>query len=254
MSDGKRYYWLKLKDDFFTSKRIKKLRKLAGGDTYTIIYLKLQLLSIKTEGILTYTGLENSVAEELALDIDENIEDVRVTLAYLQGCGLIETSDNTNFFLPYAIENTGSETASTQRVREFRARQKALQRNADETEVKRIGNAEKEIEKEIEIDKEKDINKPAPKPDIFSQFAVGDDELLSALKDFEKMRTKIKKPMTERAKSLLLGKLQSFPREQWIAILEQSIMHDWQNLYALKEERSSESGAKREYKKTEDSL
>jgi hypothetical protein len=36
----KRYYWLKLQDGFFDSKRIKKLRKLAGGDTYTIIYLK----------------------------------------------------------------------------------------------------------------------------------------------------------------------------------------------------------------------
>ena len=34
---GKRYYWLKLQDDFFKSKRIKKLRKIAGGDTYTII-------------------------------------------------------------------------------------------------------------------------------------------------------------------------------------------------------------------------
>ena len=42
-----RYYWLKLKDDFFTSKRIKKLRNLAGGDTLTIIYLKMQLKSIK---------------------------------------------------------------------------------------------------------------------------------------------------------------------------------------------------------------
>ena len=41
MSEGKRYYWLKLKDDFFTSKRIKKLRAMAGGDTYLIIYLKL---------------------------------------------------------------------------------------------------------------------------------------------------------------------------------------------------------------------
>ena len=48
----KRYYWLKLQDGFFTSKRIKKLRRLAGGDTYTIIYLKMQLLAMKTDGVL----------------------------------------------------------------------------------------------------------------------------------------------------------------------------------------------------------
>ena len=42
---AKRYYWLKLKDDYLDSPKIKKLRKIAGGDTYTIIYLKMQLLS-----------------------------------------------------------------------------------------------------------------------------------------------------------------------------------------------------------------
>ena len=44
---NKRYYWLKLKDDFFRQPKIKKLRQIAGGDTYTVIYLKLQLLSLQ---------------------------------------------------------------------------------------------------------------------------------------------------------------------------------------------------------------
>ena len=58
MSECKRYYWLRLHDDFFDSKRIKKLRRMAGGDTYTIIYLKMQLLAMKTDGIIKWTGLE----------------------------------------------------------------------------------------------------------------------------------------------------------------------------------------------------
>ena len=149
----RRFFWLKLKEDFFESKRIKKLRKLAGGDTLTIIYLKMQLKSIKTDGILTFTGLEKSFAEELALDLDENPEDVGLLLNYLLSVGLIETSDSINFLLPYAVESIGSEGASAERVRNFRDRQ-ALHCNADVTEVKRIGNVE--IEKEIE--KEKDID------------------------------------------------------------------------------------------------
>ena len=52
-----RYYWLKLQEDFFDSKRIKKLRRIAGGDTYTIIYLKMQLKALKTNGVLEYTGI-----------------------------------------------------------------------------------------------------------------------------------------------------------------------------------------------------
>lgn len=157
---GKRYYWLKLQDGFFNSKRIKKLRKLAGGDTYTIIYLKMQLLAMKTDGYLKWTGLESDFASELALDLDEDSDNVKVTLAYLQNCGLIETSDDVYFFLPYAVENTGSESASAERVRQFRERQ-ALQCNTEVTQVKRLCNGEKEIEKEIETDSERELEKPA---------------------------------------------------------------------------------------------
>lgn len=125
---------------------------MAGGDTYTIIYLKMQLLSLKTEGVLTWTGLEENFADELALDLDEKPEDVEVTLMYLLKTGLAETKDNVSFFFPFVIENTGSEDASAQRVREFRKRQ-ALQCNAEVTQVKRECNVEKEIETDIEIER-----------------------------------------------------------------------------------------------------
>lgn len=50
----KRYYWLKLKEDFFDEKYIKALRKLPQGDSQVIVYLKMQLKSLKTEGIINY--------------------------------------------------------------------------------------------------------------------------------------------------------------------------------------------------------
>ena len=148
-----RYYWLKLKSDFFDSKRVKKLRAMAGGDTYLIIYLKMQLKALKTDGVLEYTGLEEQFADELALDIDERPDDVRVTLLYLLQYGLCECSDNVHYFLPWVAENTGSEGASAQRVRDCRSR-KALQCNAPVTQLKQPCNVEieKEKDKEIEID------------------------------------------------------------------------------------------------------
>ena len=165
VSSGKRYFWLKLKEDFFSSKRIKKLRNMAGGDTYLIIYLKLQLKAMKTEGIIKFDHLEDNIADELALDLDENPDDIRATLIYLTSCGLAETSDNDRFFFPYAVENVGSENSSAARVREYRAKQKALHCNTDETQVKRIGNGEKEIEKEIEIEQEEEPGGCGPDPD-----------------------------------------------------------------------------------------
>lgn len=182
---AKRYYWLKLYDDFFTSKRIKKLRRLAGGDTYTIIYLKMQLLAIKNDGVITYTGLENSFAEELALDIDEEIGDVQMTLSYLLASGLAETEDNVDYYFPWAVANTGSECTSAKRVREYRETQKEIaQKSAqllpESTDIDNSAlhcndtplhcNGEKEIEKDIEIEKEKNTGAEPKYSDEFKRF------------------------------------------------------------------------------------
>ena len=86
----KRYYWLKLDEDFFNSKEIKKLRKLAGGDTFAIIYLKMLLMSINNDCIISYDGIENTFEEELALQLDEGVDNVKVTVMYLKAQGLLE--------------------------------------------------------------------------------------------------------------------------------------------------------------------
>lgn len=148
MAEGKRYFWLKLYDDFFDSLRIKKLRRMAGGDTYTIIYLKMQLKAMKTDGVLTFTGIEQDFVDELALDLNEEPDNVRVTLAYLASCGLLETADNVSFFLPYAAACTGTETAAAERMRQMRKRNNV-------TPMLRDSYGEIEIESESEIEKSK---------------------------------------------------------------------------------------------------
>ena len=130
----RRYYWLKLKKDFFNSKRMKKLRAIAGGDTYTIIYLKMLLKAIESDGILKFEMVEKSFADEIALDIDESPDDVGIAVNYLLTVGLIEAIGDDEYALPECIENIGSESASAKRVREFREREKsiALQERSDE--------------------------------------------------------------------------------------------------------------------------
>lgn len=128
MGDNKRYYWLKLKDDFFDSRKMKKLRKVAGGDTYTIIYLKLQLLSINNEGVIEFEGTDEDIYHQLALDIDEEIDDIKMTLAFCNANDLIDYVDD-DVFLSEVPALIGSETASTRRSRKHRRKQKALQSN-----------------------------------------------------------------------------------------------------------------------------
>lgn len=149
MANNKKFYWLKLKTDFFNQREVKKLRKIAGGDTYTIIYLKLQLLCTKTDGVIKFEGTEKNLIEQLELELDEDFDNIQVTFSFLQANGLIEQINQNDFLMPKVCENTGKEGSSAERVRQHR-RIKALQCNNDETN----SNTEKEKEKR---EKRKDI-------------------------------------------------------------------------------------------------
>ena len=156
---GKRYWWLKLKEDFFRQVEIKKLRKIAGGDTYTVIYLKMMLLSLKNEGHIAYECPESEFIENLALDIDEDEENVSVTVAFLRKHNLLVESDfESDVSLPKAAEAIGSETAVAERVRKHREKMKALQCNTAVTDMKQLGNVDIEKEKERELEKNKNQN------------------------------------------------------------------------------------------------
>lgn len=156
MAEPKRYFWLKLHKDFFQRKEIKRLRKIAGGDTYTIIYLKMLLRSIMNEGKLYFDGLEENFSSELALDLDESEENVQITVTYLLNSGLLEMRSEDEYYLPDTKNSTGCETAVAARVRRHRDKKKALQCNTDVTQVKRFCNGEIEIEKELYKEKELD--------------------------------------------------------------------------------------------------
>lgn len=154
---SKRYYWLKLKNDFFNQREIKKLRRIAGGDTFTIIYLKMQLLSIQSEGVLKFEGTEESLSEQLALELDEDEDNIKLTLAFLSQNNLIEQISDSEFLMPQATQSLGSEVDSAERVRRHRDK-KSLQCNADVTRCNtEIENRDKRLELENK-DREREKN------------------------------------------------------------------------------------------------
>lgn len=175
----KKYYWLKLKEDFFRQKEIKKLRKIAGGDTYTIIYLKMQLLSIKSGGALYFEGVEQDFASELALELDEDEENVQVTLNFLMRMGLLSECDD-EYTLPYVKDCIGKESASTERVRKHRSK-KALEQSKTKqmlqcnTSVTKC-NTEIEIEQQQEIETEQEIEQQQEIEKIKKVVGVNEDD------------------------------------------------------------------------------
>lgn len=217
MKENKRYYWLKLMADFFNQPRIKKLRKIAGGDTYTIIYLKMQLLSLKTDAILSFEGIENTFAEELALTMDEDPENVKVALKFLEAQGMIEQLSETEYCLTETDKLIGSESYSAERVRRHRERiasehdrQKALQCNADETKCnadETACNEEIEIEKEIDNNSITDViltpqKQPKPEnPHIFTAIQSLYNSVCGSYPRLVKMSEKRKKAIRARLNS-----------------------------------------------------
>lgn len=248
MANDKKYYWLKLKDDFFRDKKMKKLRNIAGGDTYTIIYLKMQLLSLKNSGVLIFENVEDTFEEEIALEIDEKVEDVKVCLLYLEKTGLLECKDN-EYVLPQTIDCIGSETATAERMRRSRERKKQLETSQCYTDVT---NGYTEIEKDIDIDiekerrEEKEIEKKEEKrkaTKVATVYYPEDERLDETFKDFLEMRKKKRVPNTDRAITLAINKINDLAKrfdgtidnEKAIKIIEQSILSGWTSIYPLKE-------------------
>ena len=166
MVKSKRVYWLKLPKDFFQSKEIKKLQKRAGGDTFVKIYLKLLLLSLGDEGHILFEQIEETLAEQLAIEIDEDVNDIEALLLYLNHNKLISTNDN-GIFMDQIPEMIGSETIDAERKRRERNSGMISKLGHRPDVSNNVPNKEKEEEKEEE--KEKDKIKIDDKIDIEKQ-------------------------------------------------------------------------------------
>lgn len=165
MADTKKYYWLKLKEDFFEEKQIKYLRSLPDGDKLVIAYLKMQLKSLKTEGFIKYDSVLPSNIEELAMILDEDTNIIQLMIKALEQTKALEILDDGSFYMIAMQDLIGKEGQSAERVRQFRARKKEelLQCNANVTKCN--------TEIEIDIEKEKEIEKDNIYEYIESNFA-----------------------------------------------------------------------------------
>lgn len=166
----KKNYWIKLQAKFFNDKRIAKIRRLAGGDTYTIIYLKMILMSLGTDNIIRFENVEKTIEEEIAYEIHENLDNVKATILIAKQLDMIEMNENNDIFCIEAIELTCSESSSAERVRKYRAKLKneniMLQSNNCNSTRNKIVSTD--IEKDLDIEKDSDSKLKKQKKDHIS--------------------------------------------------------------------------------------
>lgn len=154
----KRYFWIKLNENFFNLDTVDFLFSQKNGCEYIVLYLKLLLQTKNTDGDMATKIGEMTIpydAEKIARDTKFSVDTVLVGLELFKKLGMIVEKDNGIYNIPYTEATIGSETSSAQRVRKHR--QKALQCNAEcndseryivtqENRYKRIENRDKSIE------------------------------------------------------------------------------------------------------------
>ena len=157
----KKFYWIKLKTDFFNREDIDFLLSQPNGCQYVVLYQMLCLTTANNDGKLETRIGEVIVpfkAEKVARDCKYfDIDTVNVAMALYRKMGLIYEQEDGTLRISKHEEMVGSESSSTKRVREWRNKKKLLQCNTDVTQEKEnrdqiIENREEDKDEELEIE------------------------------------------------------------------------------------------------------
>lgn len=144
-NDSKRFYWLKLKKDFFQQHQIKVLKALPNGRLYALIYLELLAESTSHEGELRFSQMLPYDTVTLAAVIDEDKDNLEKAIETLERLELVEILDDGTLYMREIERLIGSETGQTQRKREARieggkSEVKLTLENRDKSKEKRVKN------------------------------------------------------------------------------------------------------------------
>lgn len=195
---AKKYYWLKLKEDFFEDDTIEWIEEQPNGEKYSLFYLKLCLKSLKTDGILIRNVGEMLIpydVKKLAEITKTDVDTVRVAMELFKNIGLIQILENGEIYMAQLKNMVGSESKWAEKKRMQRAK-KAEELPAPESAADRAKNSiednvqdmskdcprEKEKEKDIEKDIEKELTDRQRERvnllrDLFASWPVSDFQI-----------------------------------------------------------------------------
>ena len=159
MADNEKYYYIKLKDNYFEQDNIKVLESMKNGHIYSLIIIKLYLKASKTDGQLMMTQRipydPNNVgvlASVIGHDVDHVKEAIRLGIEL----DLIKVIDGKEIWMTEIQNMIGQSSTEADRIRSYRKKldEKLLPESVD---VQMYDKSTPEIEKEIEIEKKKEL-------------------------------------------------------------------------------------------------
>lgn len=262
MAENKKYYWIKLKTDFFDQDTIDFLMGQENGAEYVVIYQMLMLKTAQQGGYLGTKMAEVMIPYDIKKIVRDtkyfDYDTVTIALELFKKLGLVYEESNHILKLAGAEQLVGSESKWAEKKRIYRDNQRTIQGQIEDN-VRQEIDIDKEIEKDIEIDidtdkKKKKKSAKANLDEMINSFTEN-EELREALKAFLEMRKSIKKPIqTEYAFKLALNKLKQLSDIDSIRIeiVNQSVEHNWRTFYTLQNSYKTNEVEMPEYMKKQE--
>lgn len=233
--------WIKITTDIFDDEKLLLIETMPDADAIIVIWFKLLVLAGKqnNHGVIMMSDRIAYTDEMLASIFRRPLSTVRLALGIFEQYGMIEIIEGV-ITIPNWEKHQSLDQLEQRReyMKNYMKKKRQEQKNLITGECKvnskvNVNSADKKENKKENKNKNK-------KENIYTDMP---DELVSALKDFEDMRKRIKSPLSDRAKQMLLTKLDKLAgddTEKKIAILEQSIFNSWKGVYDVDDRRSDQ--------------
>ena len=148
----KKYYWLKLKRDFFKRHDIRIIEAMPNGEDYILFYLKLLLESVDHEGNLRFSDTIPYNEQMLSVITNTNIDIVRAAMEVFKELKMIEILDDLTIYMAEVVKLIGSETKWAEKKRAQRAKEDNVPQLSPKCPTELEKEPEKEQEQHLELD------------------------------------------------------------------------------------------------------
>lgn len=241
--------WIKIVTDIFDDEKILLIESLPEHDAIIVIWFKLLCMAGKmnNSGVFIMNNKIAYTEEMLATIFRRPLNTVRLALKTFENFGMIERIDNVITIPNWSKHQTLDQLEERKEymrdyMKKYREKQKLIV--SKECKVNSKVNGKANVNS-LDKSKNKNKNKIREEKKENKEPAVYDpDELLNqSILDFIDFRKKIKSPMTDRAITLMLNKLNKMTadNDKKIEILNQSIINGWKGIFPLKETKSKGS-------------
>ena len=160
--ETKKYYWLKLKRDFFKRHDIQIIESMPNGKDYILFYLKLLCESVDHEGNLRFSETIPYNEKMLSTITNTNIDIVRGAMKVFSELNMVDILDDDTIFMTECNKMLGCETSWAEKKRLYREKQRTLSLDCPPS-VRQEIEIEKEIDIELENKKENNKKKKVEK-------------------------------------------------------------------------------------------